>query len=87
MGRTSSKLAPYDRDVNTVFQDYALFPHMTVGENVTYGLMVRKVPRAERTAAGRRRPRDGRGSPSTATASPRSSPAGSGSGSRSRARS
>jgi putative spermidine/putrescine transport system ATP-binding protein len=39
---------PYDRDVNTVFQDYALFPHMSVGENVEYGLMIRKVPRAER---------------------------------------
>jgi putative spermidine/putrescine transport system ATP-binding protein len=39
---------PFDRDVNTVFQDYALFPHMTVGENVAYGLMVRKVPRAAR---------------------------------------
>src|SRR5881409_1796566 len=31
---------PYDRDVNTVFQDYALFPHMTVQENVEYGLRV-----------------------------------------------
>jgi putative spermidine/putrescine transport system ATP-binding protein len=41
-------LAPFDRDVNTVFQDYALFPHMTVGENVAYGLVVRKVPKAER---------------------------------------
>ncbi|HYL41272.1 MAG TPA: ABC transporter ATP-binding protein, partial [Candidatus Binatus sp.] len=40
--------APFDRDVNTVFQDYALFPHMTVGDNVAYGLMIRKVPRAER---------------------------------------
>ena len=39
---------PYERDVNTVFQDYALFPHMTVGENVAYGLMIRRVPRAER---------------------------------------
>lgn len=39
---------PYDRDVNTVFQDYALFPHMTVGDNVAYGLMIRKVPKAER---------------------------------------
>ena len=36
------------RDVNTVFQDYALFPHMTVRENVEYGLRVRKVPAAER---------------------------------------
>ncbi len=40
--------APFDRDVNTVFQDYALFPHMTVGDNVGYGLVVRKVPKAER---------------------------------------
>jgi putative spermidine/putrescine transport system ATP-binding protein len=40
--------APYERDVNTVFQDYALFPHMTVAENVGYGLRVKGVPRAER---------------------------------------
>ena len=40
--------APYDRDVNTVFQDYALFPHMTVQENVEYGLRVKRVARAER---------------------------------------
>ncbi|MDX1991397.1 MAG: ABC transporter ATP-binding protein [bacterium] len=39
---------PFDRDVNTVFQDYALFPHMTVGENIAYGLMIKKVPKAER---------------------------------------
>lgn len=39
---------PYQRDVNTVFQDYALFPHMTVVENVEYGLMIRKVAAAER---------------------------------------
>jgi putative spermidine/putrescine transport system ATP-binding protein len=40
--------APYDRDVNTVFQDYALFPHMTVQENVEYGLRVKRVSRSER---------------------------------------
>jgi putative spermidine/putrescine transport system ATP-binding protein len=45
-----SGLPPYDRDVNTVFQDYALFPHMTVSENVAYGLMVRKVGPAERAS-------------------------------------
>jgi putative spermidine/putrescine transport system ATP-binding protein len=43
-----SNLPPYERDVNTVFQDYALFPHMTVGENIAYGLMVKKVSKAER---------------------------------------
>ncbi|MDH5615341.1 MAG: ABC transporter ATP-binding protein, partial [Acidimicrobiia bacterium] len=47
-GTDVSGLPPYDRDVNTVFQDYALFPHMTVAENVGYGLMVRKVGQAER---------------------------------------
>ena len=41
-------LAPYDRDVNTVFQDYALFPHMTVQENVEYGLKVKGVKKDER---------------------------------------
>jgi putative spermidine/putrescine transport system ATP-binding protein len=44
-----SGLAPYERDVNTVFQDYALFPHMSVADNVGYGLMVKKVDRANRT--------------------------------------
>ena len=39
---------PFDRDVNTVFQDYALFPHMTVEQNIEYGLKVRKVARSER---------------------------------------
>src|SRR6476620_11279251 len=43
-----SNQPPFQRDVNTVFQDYALFPHMTVGDNVAYGLVVRKVPRADR---------------------------------------
>src|SRR4051812_875433 len=39
---------PYERDVNTVFQDYALFPHMTVLDNVAYGLKVRRLGRTER---------------------------------------
>jgi putative spermidine/putrescine transport system ATP-binding protein len=47
-GRDVTERAPYDRDVNTVFQDYALFPHMTVEENVQYGLKVKGVGRAER---------------------------------------
>jgi putative spermidine/putrescine transport system ATP-binding protein len=42
--------APYARDVNTVFQDYALFPHMTVAENVEYGLRVKGVARRQRRA-------------------------------------
>jgi putative spermidine/putrescine transport system ATP-binding protein len=41
-------MPPYERDVNTVFQDYALFPHMTVADNVAYGLMVKGVGRRER---------------------------------------
>jgi len=47
-GADVTNRAPYERDVNTVFQDYALFPHMTVAENVAYGLRVKRVPRAER---------------------------------------
>ncbi|HEX5015390.1 MAG TPA: ABC transporter ATP-binding protein [Candidatus Limnocylindrales bacterium] len=39
---------PFDRDVNTVFQDYALFPHMSVAQNVEYGLLVKKVAKADR---------------------------------------
>jgi putative spermidine/putrescine transport system ATP-binding protein len=49
-GRDMTGVPPFDRDVNTVFQDYALFPHMTVGDNVGYGLVVRGVSRAERRA-------------------------------------
>jgi putative spermidine/putrescine transport system ATP-binding protein len=47
-GEDVSRLPPYDRPVNTVFQDYALFPHMTVQQNVEYGLKVKKVPKEER---------------------------------------
>jgi putative spermidine/putrescine transport system ATP-binding protein len=47
-GQDVSRLPPYDRPVNTVFQDYALFPHMTVQANVEYGLMVKKVKKGER---------------------------------------
>ncbi|MGZ6328463.1 MAG: ABC transporter ATP-binding protein [Candidatus Limnocylindrales bacterium] len=47
-GQDVSRMPPFERDVNTVFQDYALFPHMTVGDNVAYGLMIKKVPREER---------------------------------------
>ena len=46
-GRDVTASPPYERDVNTVFQDYALFPHMSVLENVCYGLRVRRVDRAQ----------------------------------------
>jgi putative spermidine/putrescine transport system ATP-binding protein len=47
-GRDVTSVPPYARETNTVFQDYALFPHMTVGDNIGYGLRVKGVPRAER---------------------------------------
>ena len=47
-GRDVTTQPPYARNVNTVFQDYALFPHMTVAQNVEYGLRVKRVPRAQR---------------------------------------
>ncbi|MFM8506825.1 MAG: ABC transporter ATP-binding protein [Actinomycetota bacterium] len=49
-GRDVSSEPAFKRDVNTVFQDYALFPHMSVAENVEYGMRVRKVAKAERVA-------------------------------------
>jgi putative spermidine/putrescine transport system ATP-binding protein len=47
-GRDVARLPPYDREINTVFQDYALFPHMPVADNVEYGMRVKKVDKAER---------------------------------------
>ncbi len=47
-GRIVTRLPPYARNVNTVFQDYALFPHMTVAENIEYALRVRRMPKPER---------------------------------------
>jgi putative spermidine/putrescine transport system ATP-binding protein len=47
-GSDVTRRPPHARDVNTVFQDYALFPHMTVRENVEYGLRIKKVPKDER---------------------------------------
>jgi putative spermidine/putrescine transport system ATP-binding protein len=48
-GTDVTGLPPYQRGVNTVFQDYALFPHLSVAENVAYGMRVRRVAKAERT--------------------------------------
>jgi putative spermidine/putrescine transport system ATP-binding protein len=50
-GEDASRVPPYDRDVNTVFQDYALFPHLSVQENVEYGLRMKGVAKAERARA------------------------------------
>ncbi len=49
-GADVTRIPPFDRDVNTVFQDYALFPHLTVQQNVEYGLRVKGVGKADRRA-------------------------------------
>lgn len=46
-GKDVTNLEPNQRDVNTVFQNYALFPHMNVADNIGYGLKIRKVPKAD----------------------------------------
>ena len=52
-GKEASALPPWERDVNTVFQDYALFPHMSILDNVAYGLMVKGVDKKKRHAQAR----------------------------------
>src|SRR5512132_2024346 len=47
-GVNVTRVAPYERDVNTVFQDYALFPHMNVADNVAYGLRIKRISRRTR---------------------------------------
>ncbi|MDU5455529.1 ABC transporter ATP-binding protein [Pseudescherichia vulneris] len=49
-GKEASELPPWERDVNTVFQDYALFPHMSILDNVAYGLMVKGIGKKARHA-------------------------------------
>jgi sn-glycerol 3-phosphate transport system ATP-binding protein len=56
-GRVVNKLEPADRDIAMVFQNYALYPHMSVYDNMAYGLKIAKVPKAEIECACRRRPR------------------------------
>ena len=52
-GKEASELPPWERDVNTVFQDYALFPHMSILDNVAYGLMVKGVDKKKRHVQAR----------------------------------
>jgi ABC-type Fe3+/spermidine/putrescine transport system ATPase subunit len=54
-GETAEGVPPYRRNVNTVFQDYALFPHLNVADNVAYGLMIRGASRVERDTRSRSR--------------------------------
>ena len=77
---------PYRRDVNTVFQHYALFPHMTCLDNVAFGLRVSKVADGRASARAPRRCSRWCASPTSASASRASSPAASASASRWRAR-
>ncbi len=86
-GGTSRGSPPYARAVNTVFQDYALFPHMTVAENVEYGLRGEGSLPARAAASGEEALLDACVCEGSATASRHSSRAASGSASRSRARS
>ena len=74
----SNDIAPKDRDIAMVFQNYALYPHMTVYDNMAFGLKLRKTPRMRSSAAWKRLPASWT-SPTCWTASPRLCPAASGS--------
>ena len=80
-------LPPGERDLAMVFQNYGLYPHMTVAENIGYPLKVARVPREERAPPGARPPPSGSSSASCSTAARRRSPAASASAWRSAARS
>ena len=86
-GSDVTGLPPYARDVNTVFQDYALFPHMSIGDNVEYGLRIAQGPARGAPAPRRRGARARAPDRLRAALARRSSPAASASASRSPARS
>ena len=77
----SNDLPPHKRNVNTVFQNYALFPHMSVAQNVAFGLRMESLGRGGGRAPRRRVPRARGPARASATGFPRSSPAGSSSAS------
>lgn len=56
-GKLMNDVEPKDRDIAMVFQNYALYPHMTVYDNMAFGLKLRKMPKDEMTGSFRRRPR------------------------------
>ena len=79
--RVVNDVPPKDRDIAMVFQNYALYPHMTVFDNMAFGLKLQKVPQGRDRTSGCRRPPASSGSTSCSPASRRRSPAASASGS------
>ncbi len=55
-GRVVNDMTPKDRDIAMVFQNYALYPHLSVSENIAFGLRLRKAPKSESRSASRGRP-------------------------------
>ncbi len=86
-GKPVTGVPPYKREVNTVFQSYALFPHLNVFENVAFGLRRKKVPKDAADRDAHASCCASSGSRGSTSASRASSPAGSSSASRSRGRS
>ena len=69
-GRVVNDLDPVDRDIAMVFQNYALYPHMTVRDNIGFPLRMQKIPKDERREADRRAPPSCSASASCSSASP-----------------
>ena len=86
-GRRVNDVDPQGRDIAMVFQSYALYPHMSVADNMAYGLKLRKMPKDEIERAGQQGRRHARAHPAARPQARRSSPVASGSGWRWAARS